>query len=244
MKVLVSRSIVLLCILQLSFLSLPAHSQKQDHGESDNRKTFYGLSLGLTRNNIDLYHTQNGVAHALEEGKHPFYAPGFRIAVIGGIRLGNYFSLRVMPGVSIFGKNWKPDNIAGSTSPSTNYKVESVLGELPVDIKFHPFRIVNPKPQFILSYLVPYLTSGLGYSFDFASQRTNNDAESIQRLNAHDLRYTCGLGLDCHMRYLTVGFEFKASFGLLSPNTSGTDHTNAFYFHSSPTLSIGINIEA
>lgn len=244
MKVLFSRSIVMLCVFQLSLFFVPANAQNQELRDSVNHKTFYGIHLGFTENKADLYNTQNGEAHALEEGNHSFYAPGFRIAVIGGVRLGNYFSLRTMPGVSLFRKNWEPDNIASSTLPSGNYKVESVCGELPIDIKFHPFRIVNLHPQLISSFLVPYFCSGLCYSFDFISLRKDSDNGSIQQLNAHDLRYTCGLGLDCHMHYLTVGVEFKASFGLLSPNTSGTDHTNSFYFHNSPTFSIGINIEA
>lgn len=40
------------------------------------------------------------------------------------------------------------------------------------------------------------------------------------------------------------GVELKAGFGLLSPDTGGTDHTNPFYFHGGPTFGIGINIEA
>ena len=182
MKVLFSRSIVMLCVFQLSFFFVPVYAQNQNRGDSDNHKVFYGIHLGFTENKVDLYYTQGGEAQALEQGDHSFYAPGFRIAVIGGVRLGKYFSLRAMPGVSIFGKSWKPSSNAEISTPSINYKVESVLGELPIDVKFHPFRIVNLKPQLVPSYLVPYLTSGLSYQgkrIKFPIRRIDNRCSSL-----------------------------------------------------------------
>ena len=229
-----SRSIVMLFIVQLFLLSSPALAQEQDRGRFDNKKILYGIHLGFTANNVDLYYTQGGAAHALEEGNHSFAVPGFSIATMFDVRLGNYFSLRAMPGVTCFGHIWEPGNISVFVVPSGTYKVKSVLGELPVDVKFHPFRMGKWQP---------YITSGLSYGFDFGTLR-DSDNEDIQRLNGHDLRYTCGLGIDCDTRYLRVGVELKAGFGLLSPNTDGTDHSNTFYFHGGPTFSIGFNIEA
>ena len=50
--------------------------------------------------------------------------------------------------------------------------------------------------------------------------------------------------MDWYTRYLKIGFEFKAGYGLLPPHTSGGDHTNPFYFHDSKGFYIGLNIEA
>ena len=140
-----------------------------------------------------------------------------------------------MPGVSLFKSNWEPGNVSVPTSPSTDYKVESVCGELPVDVKFIAIRWGN---------LEPYLVSGLSYSFDFASLRNDSDDGSIQSLNAHGLRFSFGWGVDWYTRYLKIGFEFKAGYELLPPHTSGGDHTNPFYFHDSKGFYIGLNIEA
>ena len=229
------RGVVVMCVSLLSLLAAPAHAQTKDNGASDNRKMLYGIHLGFTENMVDLYYTQSGVAHAMEQGNHSFCVPGVRIAVIGDLQLGHCFSLRAMPGTTLIESKWRPDNVAVPALPTADYKVESVCGELPVDVKFHPFRKGN---------LQPYLASGFCYSLDFAALHGNNDSESILRLNVSDLRYTCGLGLDYNTRYLRVGVELKAGFGLLQPGTGSNDRGNSLYFKGGPTFSIGLNFEA
>ena len=208
-----TRGFVMLCILQLSLLALPAYSQEQPQGASDSHRLRYGLHLGFTENNVDIYSTQGGTVAS--DVDHTFYAPGFRMAVIGELPLGRCFSLRAMPGVALF----------------SSYKLESVRGELPVDVKFHPYR---------WGRVEPYLTSGLGYGFDFASQREDGHTY-IKPLNAHDLRYNCALGVDWQTPYVRVGLELKAGFNLLSPGTGGN---NFSYFYSGPTFGLGLNFEA
>ena len=171
-----SLGIALLCIV----LSAPAYSQSQEQGGPDNHKFLYGIHLGFTSNGFDLYSTNGGLIASQDgtlhtDGSH-YHARGFRLAVIGEARLGRCFSLRVMPGVSLF----------------RALKWESVRGELPVDVKFHPYR---------WGKVEPYLTSGLGYGYDFASSREDSH-NYIKPLNAHDLRYTCGLGVDWYTRYV------------------------------------------
>ena len=220
----------MLCVFQWSFLAGPAYSQERDGGAADNHKLLYGLHLGFTENQVDLYYTQSGTAHALEEGNHSFYVPGFRIAVMGEVSLSRYFSLRVMPGISLFISRWEPRDVSVTAMLLDDYRVESVCGELPVDVKFCAFRI---------NKLEPYVAVGLNYRYDFSTLR--NGSEYIHPLNAHDLRYTYGLGVDWYTRYLKIGFEFKASHGLFSPGTGGND---PFYFHNSSSICFGINIEA
>lgn len=221
---------VVLGVFLLSFYAVPATAQEEDGV----KKVHYGLQLGMSENNIDLYHVQNGVAHELSEGNSSFYAAGFRLAVLADIELSRYFSLRVIPGMSLISNSWEPDGIGVATASSVDYKVKSVCGELPVDIKFHPFRTGS---------LRPFVATGLSYGLDFAALQDDSDNGSILRLNANDLRYTCGLGVDYDLHGLRLGIELKAAFGLLSPDTDNSDNTNDFYFHNTPTFSIGINIE-
>lgn len=222
MKVLFPKSIVVLSLLSL--LSGTAYAQNQYGGALDNHKFLYGIHLGFTDNEFDIYSTnggliasQGGTLHT--DGSHS-HAAGFRLAVIGEARLGRCFSLRVMPGISYFS--------------ACRSRLESVRAELPLDVKFHPVR---------MGKLEPYLASGLSYGYDFATLR--DDATTIiNPLNAHDLRYTCGLGVDWYTRLVRVGVELKAGFDLLPPNTDGSDLSRHAYFHAGPTFSIGINIEA
>ena len=220
MKVLFSKSIVMLSLLSL--LAGVAHAQNQDNGAFSNHKFLYGIHLGFTNNEFDLYSTNGGLIASQDGTLHTDgsnrYEYGFRFAVIGEARLGRCFSLRVMPGVSLF----------------SALKLESVRGELPVDVKFHPYR---------WGKVEPYLTSGLGYGYDFASLRGDSH-NYIKPLNAHDLRYTCGLGVDWYTRLVRVGLELKADFGLLPPNTSAINPNSLSNFHCGPSFTLGINIEA
>ena len=219
MKVLFSKSIVMISLLSL--LAGASHAQNQDNGTYENRKFLYGIHLGLTENKFDLYSTNGGLIASQDgtlhtDGSH-YHARGFRFAVIGEARLGRCFSLRVMPGVSLF----------------RALKLESVRGEVPVDVKFHPYR---------WGKVEPYLTSGLGYGYDCASTREDSH-NYIKPLNAHDLRYTCGLGVDWYTRLVRVGLELKAGFGLLPPNTSGINSNSLSYFHNGATFCLGLIIE-
>jgi hypothetical protein len=219
MKVLFSKSIVMISLLSL--LAGAAHAQNQDNGTCENHNFLYGIHLGLTENKFDLYSTNGGLIAIQNDPSsmddRSYHARGFRLAVIGEARLGRCFSLRVMPGVSLF----------------RALKLESVRGEVPVDVKFHPYR---------WGKVEPYLTSGLGYGYDFASSREDSH-NYTKPLNAHDLRYTCGLGVDWYTRYVKLGLELKAGFGLLPPNTSGINSNSLSYFHNGATFCLGLIIE-
>ena len=226
----IKRAALLLCISLLSLHFVPAHAQDG----FNNKKVLYGLHWGFTENWVDLYYSDiEGFAHPLDQGNHSFFAPGTRLNVMYDVRLGNYFRLRVMPGVSLTGRNWEPSGLSIPTSSTTDYKVISVCGELPVDVKFYPFR-----------WDQLYLTSGLIYSFDFTSLDKDLDEGTIQRLNAHDLRYICGVGYEFDTRYVRLGIELKATFGLPSSDIIIGTRTETFYYHSGPTFGFGFIVEA
>ncbi len=231
----IKKAALLLCISLLSILSQSIHAQEQELGGFNNKKVLYGLHWGFTENWVDLYYTQGGEAYALKEGNHSFYESGIRVSVIGDFRMGDHFRLRAMPGVSVFSCTWEPSSLSFPTSSTTDYNVVNVCGEMTVDVKWIPFRWGDRQL---------YLTSGLSYNFDFTSLNKDLDEGTIQRLNAHDLRYICGVGYEFDTRYFRLGIEMKADcFSLLPTNTSGS-RSNTFYFHSGPSFSIGFNIEA
>lgn len=221
------RGIAMLFVLQLSALAVSANAQNSEGRDWDNSKLLYGVHASFIANDVDIYYT---TSTSLNDNS--FYAPGFRIAVIGEYQLSNYFSLRTMPGVSLLNTRWEPGEDVTAFTTASNYKVESVLGEVPIDIKILPCRIGNWHP---------YLAVGLNYSFDFASLRKDSGNDYLKRLDAQDLRYTGSLGVDWYTNYLKIGFELKASYGLLQHSIG---NNNSLYFHSAPTFSIGFNIEA
>lgn len=232
----IKQAALLLGISLMSLVAVPAHAQEQGGGNMDGKKVLYGLHWGFTENQVRIYYSDvKGIAHPLGEGNRSFYAPGTRINVMYDLRLGRYFRLRVMPGVLLYGRIWEPGEMHIPTSPSVEYKVESVCGELPVDVKFQPFRWGDRQL---------YFTSGLNYGFDFSSLNKEIGEGTVQRLNTHSVHYTCGVGYGFDTRYLRLGVELKATFGLPAPDIFNGTRPSTFYHHAGPTFGLGFIIEA
>ena len=217
------------CVFQL--LILPTQVRSQESKGLGDRRSLFGIHLGFSENKVDIYHVENGEALALKQGNHSFYVPNFRLAVIYDLRLNHCFSLRVMPGIRLLDYQWEPGTLTGIALQHSNYKLESLCGELPVDIKLHPFRKGN---------FEPFLLGGIVYGFDFTSLR--NDSEGVCQMNANDFRCNFGIGVDCYTPILKLGVELKAGFGVIQPNTTSND--NPFYFKNGPIFSFGVSIEA
>ena len=94
--------------------------------------------------------------------------------------------------------------------------MESVYGDIPLELKFRAVRWNNFRP---------YLTAGASYGFDFASLRKNRNQtnQSIVRLQPHDLRYSMGVGFDVFLRYVKFAIEFKMAFGLVDLKVQDPD---------------------
>ena len=228
----IKKAALLLFVSQMFLVAVPSYAQEQNGGDVERARVRYGIQLGLSENKVDIYSSQGGGMQPLGQGNSSFYAPGFSFAVLTDIRLGRCFSLRVMPGVTIIDSKWEPGT---NVVPAGACKVESVLGELPVDIKFYPFRMGRQ---------CPYLCSGLKYNYDFAALRKDDDPGRVSRLYTNDLRYVLGAGVDCDMRYLNIGVEMNVSWSLLSPGKGGCGSNNSFCFHNGPVFSLAFNIKA
>ena len=106
--------IVLYCL----FLSFTAQAQTSagNLGMFDHRTLHYGIQVGYTQSKFDLAYSENDTLRQTLQGVTSYYAPGFHIAVIGDLRLGNWFNLRLLPGVTIvtrtLGYSWENGYLA------------------------------------------------------------------------------------------------------------------------------------
>jgi len=181
-------------------------------GSFDSRQLHYGIQIGLTQSKFDLQLNEDAALRDTMQGVTSYYVPGFHIAVIGDLKLGEFFNLRLLPGVTIITRNltysWENGYLATHRLAEQERIAESVYGDLPIELKFRAKRYGNFRP---------YITAGGSYGFDFASLRKNRNRnnESILRLQANDLRYTMGLGFDFFLRYVKFAIELKMNFGLL-----------------------------
>lgn len=202
-------------------LSIQGQTRASHLGSFDNRKLHYGIQVGYTQSKFDLRFSENDTLRQNILGVTSYYSPGFHINVIGDLRINDHLNLRLLPGVTLISRDmaysWSEAYTSTHWKYDTRRTVESVYGEVPIEIKFRANRYTDFRP---------YLTAGASWGFDFASLRKNknNNDESIIRLNAIDLRYTAGVGFDFFLRYVKFAIEFKMAFGLLDLKVMDDDY--------------------
>ena len=234
------RSFVLLVVM-IATLSW-ASAQVTYLASFDKKKIHYGIQIGYTQSKFeDAYTLSDNDVRESMYGNTSYYTPGFHLAVLMDVRLGNYFNFRLLPGLTLINRtinyNWTNAYVIRHPGADMKRNVESVYGEIPIDIKFRAIRSGNFRP---------YLTAGLSYGFDFASLRNNknNNDQSIIRLNTSDFRYTCGVGFDFYMRYVKFAIELKMGFGLMDLKIPDDDlYTRSMDFINTRTFMLGFTFE-
>ena len=220
-----------LSLLLCTIPSVQAQVRASNLGSFDNRLIHFGIQVGYTQSKFDLRYSENDTLRQTIMGVTSYYSPGFHINIIGDFRLGDNFNLRLLPGITLISRDmaysWSSDYTSTHWKYDLNRTVESVYGEIPVEVKFRANRYMNFRP---------YLTAGTSLGFDFASlmKNQNNNDESIIRLNVIDLRYTAGVGFDVFLRYVKFAIEFKMAFGLVNLKVNDDDYytQSSDYLHS------------
>lgn len=198
-------------LLMLLVASAGVRGQVTNLAGLDKKVVHWGIQIGYTQSKFDFDFTEDDEVRQAIQGTTSYYNPGFHVAVVGDLRLNNYLNVRMVPGLTLINRSmsysWSDTYAQTHHNLDERHTVESAYGEIPIDLKFRAFRWRNMRP---------YLTGGMSYGFDFASLRKNrnNSNMSIVRLNAHDFRYTYGVGFDFYLRYVKFAIEMKMSFGL------------------------------
>ncbi len=236
-----------LAIAMVVLLHLPAvntvcaQGQIGNLGGFDRRLLHYGIQVGYTQSKFDLRFSDDDVLRQTMQGVTSYYERGFHIAVVGDMRLGNWFNLRLLPGVTLVTRNisysWEHNYFESHHSLEQMRNVESVYGDIPIEFKFRAVRYGNFRP---------YLTAGASYGFDFASFRKNRNMtnQSIVKLQPSDLRYTMGVGFDVFLRYVKFAIELKMNFGLLDLKVDDMDiYTTSFDYLRTRTFMLSFTFE-
>ena len=207
----------------------------------DDKLIHFGIQIGYTQSKFDLIYTEDDDVRSVLQGATSYYNAGFHIAVIGDLRINRYLNLRFLPGLTLITRKmdyaWEPVYFEQHPLLEPSRTVESVYGDLPLEIKFRAWRWNNFRP---------YVTAGGCYGFDFASLRKNknNTEESIIRLNSSDLRYTIGVGVDVFLHYIKFAIEMKMSFGLLDLEVPDNElYTQSVNGMKSRTFMLGFTFE-
>ena len=135
---------------------------------------------------------------------------GFGLGIVTNLRMGKYFDLRFVPGLS-FG-----DRVVNYTMQYNNGKtlltkknVESVYLDVPLLVKFKSSRMHNFRV---------FVMGGAQYSMDLISAERRQVAKPkdiLLKLRRHDIQGQAGVGFEIYFNYFKLTTEFKMSFGFI-----------------------------
>lgn len=230
-----------LCIIIALLLSVVVRGQMTNLTDYDRDLIHFGIQVGYTQSKFDVTFSDDESLHQLMQGVNSYYSAGYHIAIIADLALCPYVSLRSAPGLTMINRNlnfyWEGDYFSSHPGLDKKRTVESVYGEIPLDLKLRAMRYKN---------FQPYFTGGCSYGFDFASNRNNknNNDESIIRLNTSDFRYTAGVGFDFFLSYVKFAIELKMTFGTLDLTVPDDDlYSLSTHSLNSRTFMLGFTFE-
>ncbi len=150
----------------------------------------------------------------------PMRNEGFTVGVVGNLRLGKYFDLRLIPSLSFGTRTIKYDfykladlgNMANkqNTPFSIEKSIFSTFVELPLHVKYRSKRLNN---------IAAYVIAGGNFKIDLASQKkdkTEDDVINNIKVKRTDIAAEIGAGFDFYNGYFKFGIEAKMSIGLLN----------------------------
>lgn len=166
---------------------------------SDNRRWHLGFSVGLNTMDFSFHHngfvTEQGQTWFMEQ---PSFSPGFCVNGLFSVRLNNYFSVRVTPGMYFGNRMVRFLDTTGGQEEKQDIKSAYLV--LPVDLKFSSQRMHNIRP---------YMVAGVMPAFDVMKKKTD-----FLRTNSTDFMLSVGFGCDLYLPYFKLIPELKFCFGL------------------------------
>jgi hypothetical protein len=208
----------------------------------DNKKIHFGFTLGL--NSLDF-----GVEHYASLDDNPNFdpneeitvryldeleavnrqvrtdiytlTPGFTVSIVSNLRLGEYFDLRFLPGLS-FGNRRMVYNVplhdfVGSAEAGY-YSARSTYIDLPLLIKYKSKRYLNQRP---------YMIGGFAYRHDIS----RGSPDEIIRLVNPNFYFEAGMGWDSYLQFFRFSTELKFSFGLNNVLGKIPEHPTPTYYN-------------
>jgi len=137
---------------------------------------------------------------------------GFGLGIVTNLRMGKYFDLRLIPGLSFGDRVVNYTLQYGGNSNNTiviQKSIESVYLDIPLIVKFKSSRMHNFRV---------FVMAGAQYSMDLISAEKRQIAkprEILLKLRRHDFQGQAGVGVDIYFTYFKLTTEFKMSFGFV-----------------------------
>ncbi len=166
---------------------------------SDMRRWHLGFSVGLNAFDLSFHHngfvTEEGQTWFMEQ---PDLSPGFCVTGLFNLRLNDYFSVRVTPGMYFGNRIVRFKDTTNGDEAKQDIKSAYLV--LPVDLKFSSQRMRNIRP---------YMVGGIMPAFDVLKKRSD-----YLRMKSSDFMVSVGFGCDIYLPYFKLIPELKFCFGL------------------------------
>ncbi len=193
-----------------------AQQKKILNNQAYDKKMFHlGFTLGTNQMNYRIFPDSTLLLTGLADSVYNVESHGtvgINLGVVSELRMGNYLSLRFLPGLMFGQRNLvyqmrKPGS--PRFEPTLNeyiMKVSSIYIDAPLLLKYKAKRINNYRP---------YLIGGMAVRYDLDTRRIarDNDDYSINQIPL-DYFYEFGFGVDFFLVYFKFAAEFKYSFGM------------------------------
>jgi len=221
----------------------------------DNKKVHFGFTIGTNAQDFRLKHwspigrnegfaakdwgNPGGGEVSLEDTVRSDIADlsaGLTVGIVTNLRLGEYFDLRFLPGLSfgerklIYSKNGEylpVYDIYAGTQDLGYVSVKSTYIDFPVLVKYKSTRVNNQRP---------YIIGGLAYRIDISK----TGEEDLLQLKRGSFFFEAGVGLDSYLRFFRFSTELKVSLGLT--NLTGDIPVEQRLYYSQAIQSIYSNI--
>jgi hypothetical protein len=198
-------SIIVSLIFLLTHLSMFGQKQRpKNESWYDEKLIHFGFSLGLNTMDFNITPSQTFL---VSDSLYPEVSklnPGINIQIVTNMRLGKYFDIRFLPGVS-FGQR-VVDYYKNQVIYNDQQRLESSFLEFPLLLKYKGARLNNVRP---------YVIGGLNYRYDLAGKKEFDDEKPVYiRLKRPDLYYEVGGGFDFYLTYFKLSIELKMSNGI------------------------------
>ncbi len=197
--------VIILHFIVLSFLVSAQKSIIMNYQKIDSKKIHFGFTLGFSTMDFSISPSNKQWRNDTLVPELNNLSPGFHVAIISNIRLGENLDFRFLPGISLGQRNLL--FYKGGVCIS-EMKIESTFIDLPFLLKYKADRINN---------LRPYLIGGFNVRNDMARNKDFNEDEKIYiKLKPFDIYYEMGFGIDFYCAYFKLSTELKLSVGTMN----------------------------
>lgn len=191
-------------IFVIFLLTYSVGSFAQQLINADNKRFHFGFTLGTSIFDFGVTPSDVEIDGKTYKADVSSLVPGFTVGVIGDLRLGDYFNLRLIPSLYLADRTLSFSNNVDDEIAQTSLKSTTIT--VPLYVKFNALRVKNYKP---------YVLLGGGAAFDLA-----HDKQKPILLKTADGFIEFGVGCTIYFTYFRFSPEIRFALGfnnLLTP---------------------------